>query len=915
MQPSLCSHRAFMLASMLLVLGACLPIQAWAQGSAPAACNSFTDDPLSAGTPVKAIHITQLRACVDAWRSNAGLGAYGWTDPTLSATVTPIKAIHLTQLRDAIAAVYVAYGRPAPTYSDPSIVPGVTEIRRAHVAELRTAARLNAPPVITGPSDQTSAEGAPVSVAITASDPEGSALTYGASGLPPGLSVNTSTGVISGTMSAAIGSSYSVTVTASDGSWTTTRVFTWTIAEAATFIYDTFHQLNGQSLGDHTFDVGPSELRWQWLRGLHIPEIANETVHAFASPQSEAWTTDVGLANVTLSVDVHSTDPTPYGGLVFRASDSDNYLFVRYDGPYLYKRVNGDYQSIAAASLPFNAGETHRLKVRAIGTQIDVYSDDVLQFSATEAFNQAATRHGLLWNPTEDPTLTFDNFELRSPQPITIIPGPAPCGVTVSPLSMTVNNENNTWSLITVTNQPGCGDWSYDSEADHIPQIGRHDSGVNTSTVYFSIENNTNANPRTLHFQVAGHTVTVVQAGISQPVPPPPPPPPPPPDPTPPDPASTCELSASATPGASPDTFILSIESSPGCEWTTSANEPWVTVDTSSGIGNDEIGVTVDRSAITTPVIGPLSTISPFHVITHDPGVVPLQFKIPCPIDGSWFFCGIVNIGIGPIGPAPGTASIKIIEANLETDQLRIQLVRGVFPTTLNISVTGKAVVSTTIVAEVKTAGTYSYSFSSKLTNVANGHFEKVTASWDGQKADKAVAFRVLGKFLHTRYNSPNELSCRQETSTEREVNLDTGCSTPNGFTSWIWTPGVNTQFADEVNENGSGFSIDHGKVQLEQFCSPRYQDPKYDWWRPDLSVIRGAYGVVNESTVAFNPAKMAFVSKGDKILIVGTGVKTVTDKCPSCDEKHFDNYTFDQNCAPRSIHNVGTDIQTILLK
>jgi hypothetical protein len=98
---------------------------------------------------------------------------------------------------------------------------------------------VNDAPQVINPGDQTHDEGASVSLAITATDVDGDPLTYSATGLPDGLSINPATGLISGTISqtAAGGSPYDVTVTVDDGVTqvqlllTTDVNFTWTVNE------------------------------------------------------------------------------------------------------------------------------------------------------------------------------------------------------------------------------------------------------------------------------------------------------------------------------------------------------------------------------------------------------------------------------------------------------------------------------------------------------------------------------------------------------------------------------------------------------------------------------------------------------------------------------------------------------------
>ncbi|MDX1523497.1 MAG: Ig domain-containing protein, partial [Anaerolineae bacterium] len=54
-------------------------------------------------------------------------------------------------------------------------------------------------------------------------------LTYSATGLPPNLAINPSTGEITGTVAISSAGTYSVTVTVTDGAFNVDTAFTWTI--------------------------------------------------------------------------------------------------------------------------------------------------------------------------------------------------------------------------------------------------------------------------------------------------------------------------------------------------------------------------------------------------------------------------------------------------------------------------------------------------------------------------------------------------------------------------------------------------------------------------------------------------------------------------------------------------------------
>ena len=107
--------------------------------------------------------------------------------------------------------------------------PGITKRTIPDQAWLSTTGPANQPPEITTPNNQTNIEGDPVSLLINASDPDGDNLTYGTTGLPPGLSINTSTGVINGALAPNSAGSYSVTATVSDGHASSSVSFTWTV--------------------------------------------------------------------------------------------------------------------------------------------------------------------------------------------------------------------------------------------------------------------------------------------------------------------------------------------------------------------------------------------------------------------------------------------------------------------------------------------------------------------------------------------------------------------------------------------------------------------------------------------------------------------------------------------------------------
>ncbi len=93
-----------------------------------------------------------------------------------------------------------------------------------------TVTEVNQAPILASLAPQASAEGAHISLPVSAIDPDGDSLIYNASGLPPSLTIDAATGLIQGTLSHASAGAYTVVVTVSDGRLSGAQTFTWAVA-------------------------------------------------------------------------------------------------------------------------------------------------------------------------------------------------------------------------------------------------------------------------------------------------------------------------------------------------------------------------------------------------------------------------------------------------------------------------------------------------------------------------------------------------------------------------------------------------------------------------------------------------------------------------------------------------------------
>jgi endo-1,4-beta-xylanase len=163
---------------------------------------------------------------------------------------------------------------------------------------------------VTNPGSQSGTVGTATSVQIHATDSGGAALTYSASGLPAGLSINSSTGLISGTPTSSGSSSVTVTAHDSTGASGTTQ-FSWSISSSGggrgggpcAVTYTTQSQWTGGFVGQvvisntGTSTINGWTLKFTFPGDQHITSDFNGT----ASQSGEAATLTNASYNGTLA--------------------------------------------------------------------------------------------------------------------------------------------------------------------------------------------------------------------------------------------------------------------------------------------------------------------------------------------------------------------------------------------------------------------------------------------------------------------------------------------------------------------------------------------------------------------------------------------------------------------------------------
>jgi YVTN family beta-propeller protein len=162
-------------------------------------------------------------------------------------------------------------------------------------------------PSVTPPSNQNSTTSTAVNLQLLGTDPNGDSLTWRSTGLPPGLTLDAQTGLITGF--ANLAGSYDVTVSATDGVNTSSHSFVWVVTGPVPLVLGTapvpVAALSGSTVS-YTASATGSSVQYRWNFGDGSAQTAYSSsptiTHVFAQPGSYTVTlTAIDSSNVVRS--------------------------------------------------------------------------------------------------------------------------------------------------------------------------------------------------------------------------------------------------------------------------------------------------------------------------------------------------------------------------------------------------------------------------------------------------------------------------------------------------------------------------------------------------------------------------------------------------------------------------------------
>ena len=258
----------------------------------------------------------------------------------------------------------------------------------------------HAPVFSTNFGNRTDAEGDTISgLDADATDADGDTLTYSATNLPGGISINSSTGVVSGSLGFGASGSYAVTLTVSDGALSDTDTFTWTVtntdrAPSATVVLTPAGPGTNATLTATATkadaDGDPVSLTYVWkvngatrrtfTSGSALTDTFDLSVAGNGDPgdvvRVEVTPSDGTLGGNTAAdqVTVAASGPTTYADDAFGRTSVDTWGSATTGGSYTLQGTAADYDvSAGRGTMSLAAGVTRQAALAAVSaTDVDL---------------------------------------------------------------------------------------------------------------------------------------------------------------------------------------------------------------------------------------------------------------------------------------------------------------------------------------------------------------------------------------------------------------------------------------------------------------------------------------------------------------------------------------------------------------
>lgn len=187
---------------------------------------------------------------------------------------------------------------------------------------------------------------------------------------------------------------------------------------------DTFTDVNGTDLTTHKMDFGPG---WSRVDAGGIVQVQGnqaQVIQVDAGTSRAGYVVETGQSDTTIQVSVTTMSGGSAGsaeaGLVFRYQDPTHFwALTGYMGDgkyYLYLASGGAGQPVASWAAGVTYGVQYVMKVIAIGNTFQVFKDNTLVGTYTDATYNTATKHGIRsW--TASYITKFDNFSVSGKLP------------------------------------------------------------------------------------------------------------------------------------------------------------------------------------------------------------------------------------------------------------------------------------------------------------------------------------------------------------------------------------------------------------------------------------------------------------------------------------------------------------------